>query len=202
MGSCVRFTNGPHTIKAYHKTPTVLRIETTSRNVTKIRAVKAVTNRATKEVSIKRAQLARSIFDYPLFIDFARLANNRFSQRLATLWDRTLSRTALEKVTHPVRHKDKSCKGFNFFEPKDRIVLMTIAHPSSDVSGFRRKSLTKAIPGMTPHQASYYLKRLKLHELIKKEPRSHTYSLTYLGRRVATTFVHLEQLSILPLLAG
>ena len=122
--------------------------------------------------------------------------------RCARIPCRHRDRRATPGCAHPVRHKDKSCKGFNFFEPKDRMVLMAIAHPSSDISGFRRKSLTKAIPGMTPHQASYYLKRLKLHELIKKEPRSHTYSLTYLGRRAATTFVHLEQLAILPLLAG
>jgi RIO-like serine/threonine protein kinase len=98
--------------------------------------------------------------------------------------------------------KGKSCKGFNFFDAKDRSVMTAIHDPAFDIKGVKRSDLIKAIPGLTPSQASYYLKRLRIHNLIKKEHRSHSYTLTFDGRRALTAFRHIELLSILPLLSA
>jgi RIO-like serine/threonine protein kinase len=98
--------------------------------------------------------------------------------------------------------KGKSCKGFNFFDAKDRSVMAAIHDPVFDIKGVKRSNLIKAIPGLTPSQASYFLKRLRHHKLIKKEHRSHSYTLTYEGRRALTAFRHVEHLSILPLLSA
>jgi hypothetical protein len=201
LGSCIRYTSGPLSVKAYHKLRNLLRIETTSRDQRKISAIKT-THHKNGTASTGKRPLSRSIFDLPLYTAFANQANQRFSQRLEVIWDRTISRKPLDNLCHPVMVKGKSCKGFNFFDPKDRSVMAAIHDPVFDIKGVKRSNLIKAIPGLTPSQASYYLKRLRHHQLVKKEHRSHSYTLTYEGRRALTAFRHVEHLSILLLLSA
>jgi predicted MarR family transcription regulator len=78
-------------------------------------------------------------------------------------------------------------------------------HILNAVTGFTNKSLRAHVAGLlghdyTQHQMSYDLRRLRLHGLIQRLPRSNTYALTDEGIRVAVFYTKLENRLLRPLL--
>jgi DNA-binding HxlR family transcriptional regulator len=67
-----------------------------------------------------------------------------------------------------------------------------------DPSGLRAKDLRAAIQGLTAAQASYLLKRLRTHHLIKKVGRRYKYFLTKLGRALIATALILRENLLIP----
>lgn len=201
LGTCVKFMNGPLSIKVYHKEPHIIRIETTSYNITKIRAVRCCISRSGK-TEIKRAQLTRSLKDIQVFWRFARHANTRMLHRLSDIWTRCYTPQHLRRLAHRTDTKGHAYRGFNLFDDHDGAIIKAINSPSYDLAGFKRSDLLAAVPDLTRHQATYALKRLRAHGLIKKEARSHRYFPTRLGRQSQTASVALHNLVLLPLLAA
>jgi predicted MarR family transcription regulator len=73
------------------------------------------------------------------------------------------------------------------------------------VAGFTNKSLRSLVAGLlgtdyTANQMSYDLRRLRLHGLVERQPRSHTYALTPEGIRVAVFYTKLDARLLRPLL--
>ena len=73
------------------------------------------------------------------------------------------------------------------------------------VTGFSNKSLRGHVAGhlghhYSPSQMSYDLRRLRLHGLIQRLPRSNTYRLTPEGIRVAVFYTKLHNRLLRPLL--
>jgi predicted MarR family transcription regulator len=73
------------------------------------------------------------------------------------------------------------------------------------VTGFTNKSLRAHVAGLLGHnytqsQMSYDLRRLRLHGLIERLPRSNTYVLTPDGIRVAVLYTKLQNRLLRPLL--
>ena len=201
LGTCVKFHSGPLSIKVYHKEPHIIRIETTSYNLTKIRALRCCITR-TGKTDIKRAQLTRALKDIQVFWRFARHANTRMLQRLSDIWKRCYSPQHLRRLANRMSTQGTNYRGINLFDEIDGRIITAINDPSHDLSGFKRSDLIASIPSMTKHQATYALKRLRAHGLIKKETRSHRYFPTRLGRQSQTACVAIHNLVILPLLAA
>jgi hypothetical protein len=57
----------------------------------------------------------------------------------------------------------------------------------SAVSGFRAQDLRQRIDGLTTGRASYLIKRLRTHGLIKKVAHTYKYFFTRLERRILIT---------------
>ena len=75
------------------------------------------------------------------------------------------------------------------------------------VAGFTNKSLRSLVAGLldtdyTPAQMTYDLRRLRLHGLIVRLPRTHTYVSTPQGLRVALFYTKLQARILRPLLAA
>jgi DNA-binding IclR family transcriptional regulator len=58
------------------------------------------------------------------------------------------------------------------------------------------------LPGKTSSQLSRFLKRLRLHGLVHKIPRSYRYRLSLFGQTVITLAFKLKDLVIIPELAA
>jgi hypothetical protein len=201
LGTCVKFHSGPLSIKVYHKEPHIIWIETTSYNLTKIRAVRCCVTRNGK-TEIKRAQLTRSLKDVQLFWRFARHANGRMLHRLSDIWKRCYTPQHIRRLANRTSTLGTTYRGINLFDDHDGRIITAINDPSHDLTGFKRSDMLSAIPGLTKHQATYALKRLRAHGLIKKEAKSHRYFPTRLGRQSQTACVALHNLIVLPLLAA
>jgi predicted MarR family transcription regulator len=75
------------------------------------------------------------------------------------------------------------------------------------VAGFNNRSLRALVAGLlgttyTTSQMTYDLRRLRLHGLIRRLPRSNTYLLTPEGMRVALFYTKVHDRLLAPLLAA
>jgi hypothetical protein len=201
LGTCAKFFNGPLSIKVYHKEPHIIRVETTTYNISKIRAVRASITRS-GNIVVKRNQLTRSLKDVQVFWNYARLANKRMLLRISDLWERCYPVKKLQQMADRVTHGTHGYRGINPYDSRDGNLLTIIANPAHDLKGFKRSDLLLAVPGLTKHQATYALKRFRAHGLIKKEAKSHRYFPTRMGRTVQIATVAVRNLVLLPLLAA
>lgn len=199
LGTCAKFFNGPLSIKVYHKEPHIIRVETVSYNLTKIRAVRASITRS-GDIVVKRNQLTRSLKDIQVFWNFARLANNRMLKRIDDLWRRCYPVQHLHRLANRTTLNTSTYRGINPYDQRDGNILSIIASPAWDLTGFKRSHLLEAIPGLTKHQATYALKRFRAHGLIKKEAKSHRYFPTRVGRTAQIATIAIRNLVLLPLL--
>ncbi len=70
----------------------------------------------------------------------------------------------------PTKAKNRSLRSFNLFLDPDYRLFLTHARGDWDISGFRAADLRAHLAGLSPGRASYLLKRLRTHGLIKKSP--------------------------------
>jgi predicted MarR family transcription regulator len=80
-----------------------------------------------------------------------------------------------------------------------------LCHVLPAVTGFTNKSLRGLVAGhlgqdYSTSKMSYDLRRLRLHGLIQRQPRSNTYVLTSDGIRVAVFYTKLQNRLLRPLL--
>lgn len=201
LGICVRFNVGTTSIKVYHKASSLLRIETTSYNLRKITSFRTVTSRNGIKTN-KRAPLTRSLFDFGLFTDYARNANTRMADRLSSLWEKSYPKAGIKKIATKTTGQKINFSGINMFSLRDSTLLDSIGSAHFDLSGFKRSDLIASAQSLSPIQASYALRRLKAHGLIKKEKGSHRYHLTKSGRSACIASRTLEALVTTPIMAA
>lgn len=201
LGSCVKFFHKTTSIKAYHKNNTIIRIETTSYDLRKITATRTVRHRD-GSTSVERRPLTRALADIQLFFTYARLANNRLRERLVDYWAQSYPKKALQTMSKKTSDKSCSYSGMNFFSERDCSVLNAVSSPQFDIAGFKRGDLIAAHMALTPSQASYAIRRLKAHHIIKRENNSNRYFLTKKGRSACASSVTLQALILTPIMAA
>ena len=76
-----------------------------------------------------------------------------------------------------------------------------LLHGEFTITGFTNKALRHWLPDQASAQVSHLLKRLRIHQLIKKVGQRYKYYLTNFGRHVATTVLKLRKLHVIPRLA-
>jgi hypothetical protein len=201
LGICVRFSVGTTSIKVYHKSSALLRIETTSYNLRKITVFRTVTSRSGTK-SQKRAPLTRSLYDIGLFVDYARDANTRMTDRLSLLWDKSYPKDGIKKIATKTEGQKINFSGINIFSTRDSILLESIGSAHFDLSGFKRSDIIGISQFLTPSQATYAIRRLRAHSLIKKGKGSNRYHLTKSGRSACIASKTLEALVATPIMAA
>ena len=90
--------------------------------------------------------------------------------------------------------------GFDLFLDPDYRLFLTLSRGKWSISGFRAGDLRKHIPDLSPGRASYLLKRLRTHGLIKKIGHAYKYFFTKLGRRVVVTALVIREYFVQPTL--
>ena len=127
-------------------------------------------------------------------------ANDRYLAFMACLDNPDAGQRALAKMAAPATTKGRSLRGFNLFLDPDYHLFLALGHGEWSISGFRAADLRAHLPGLSPGRASYLLKRLRLHGLIKKGANRYKYDLTKLGRRVLVTALVLREYFVQPTL--
>ncbi len=99
-----------------------------------------------------------------------------------------------------MKHNGRSFRGFDLFLEPDYRLFLTLARGEWAISGLRASDLRAHLSGLSPARASYILKRLRTHGLIKKIAYRYKYYLTALGRRVLTTALVIREYFVQPTL--
>ena len=199
-GTRVRHAMGMSTIKMYDKFGHILRIETTTLDVTFFRHYRQVEQRDGTTAS-KYAPMKKTIYSLGALREVLGAANRRYLEFLSSLDDPSGGVGKLKRLSATVHEQARSYRGFNFFDPEDELLFEVIARGEFNISGFRNKTLRRRLPGLSSGQVSRQLKRLRTHGLIKKTAHGYKYYLTALGRQVTALGLRLKNLVIVPELA-
>jgi len=200
QGTRIRHHMGPASIKMYDKYGRVLRIETTTNDVSFFRHHRTVEHRDGTS-SFKVAPLRKTIYSLRDLRGLLAAANQRYLDFISGIEDPTAPTKLLDKVSKPVTDGGRRYKGFNFFSSIDQRLFEVILRGEHTISGMRNRDIRRFIPELSAGQVSRHLKRLRTHGLIKRVGRTYKYYLTKVGRTVALAGLKLRSLVLVPNLA-
>ena len=140
-GTCVKHRFGKSSIKMYDKSGIVLRIETTTNEVSFFKHHRRVEHRdgpPTREL----APVKKSIYSLIDLREILLGCNRRYLAHLSALDDFSAGVRALGRLTQPREVDGKTVKGINFFEPGDAALLHALQNPRVNIAGIRRADLS------------------------------------------------------------
>jgi hypothetical protein len=146
----------------------------------------------------KLAPLKKSIYSLGDLRRLLLASNRRYLEFISAIDDPTNGTKILDKISQPERDAHRTYKGFNFFCEEDRSVLLAIVRGENVITGFRHADLSQQLPGASTNQVSRYIKRLRVHGIIKRIGRRYKYYITDLGRRAVLTGLKLRELFVIP----
>ncbi len=197
QGSRIKHIMGKQAIKMYDKFSQILRIETTTNQVTFFKHYRTVEHRNGSQ-SKKVAAMKKNIYSLNPLKSCLNAANQRYLEFISAIEDRNAGKQRLLKITRLVKENQRSYKGFNFFDEDDQRLLCSILKGAFNISGFQNKHLKQLLNGKSSSQISRILKRLKTHGLIRKIRNTYKYYLTRLGKKVLLTALKIKELVIIP----
>jgi hypothetical protein len=200
LGTRLKHFMGAAALKVYDKFSQILRIETTTTDVTVFRHYRQVRHRdGTTE---KRwAPMKKSIYSLAPLRECLRAANRRYLEFLSEIETPEVGVQRLAQVTETKTENDHRYKGFNLLAEADAALLRVLLRGEFAISGMTSRALHALFADKTTGQISRLLKRLRVHGLLKKVGHHYKYYLTDLGRRIATMALKLREMHIIPALA-
>jgi hypothetical protein len=141
----------------------------------------------------------------PELIDKARGVNHRLLMIEQAGQSCAIGSALYERIHQPYNREGQRTGALRFGDKRAIALAGALCHVLHAVTGFTNKSLRGLVAGhlgqnYTISQMSYDLRRLRLHGLIRRLPRSNTYVLTDEGIRVAVFYTKLQNRLLRPLL--
>jgi hypothetical protein len=199
LGTRIKHTMGPVSIKMYDKLGLILRIETTVNDASFFKQYRSVNHRNGK-TSPQWAPMRKSIYSLPTLQAYLLAANHRYLKFIAAIDTPEVGAQRLNQVTKTQTDNQHRYKGFNLLAEEDACLLRILLRGEFAVVGLTNKALRKLLHHKSSGQVTRLLKRLRVHHLIKKVGKHHKYYLTHLGRQVAAMALKLRELYVIPAL--
>jgi hypothetical protein len=199
-GTCIKHRYGSSSIKMYDKFGYVLRIETTSNDVSFFKHHRKVEHRQGPPTRAL-APVKKSIYS---LIDLRAIlfgCNRRYLEHLSALDDFSAGVRALDRLTKPHTIDDKTVKGINFFDPTDNALLHALQDPRVNIAGIRRADLIPILDCLSPDRLSRQLRRLRDIGVIKRVTGTYRYYLTRAGRAATAALCRVTETIIIPMMA-
>jgi hypothetical protein len=199
-GTCIKHRFATTGVKMYDKAGRVLRLETTTNDVSFFKHHRKVEHRdgpATREL----AALKKTIYSLIDLREILAGCNRRYLEFLSAIDDNSSGQRDLERLSQPQRDGERTIKPLNFFERTEQKLLRALQRPEFNIHGMRRADLKALMPEFGDFRMSRQLHRLRLLGLIKRVTHSYRYYLTRLGRAAIAAACSLTQFQIIPALA-
>ncbi|MGH7450242.1 MAG: MarR family transcriptional regulator [bacterium] len=197
LGSRIKHIMGPTSIKMYDKFGLILRVETTVNDVSFFREYREVRHR-NGEREMKWAKMRKSIYSLTALQELAHDANRRYLEFISQIETAEVGVKLLNNLTASKVENNHSYKGFNLLAEEDASLLRLLLRGEFAISGLTSLDLRRLLPDKTKGQISRFLKRLRVHGLIKRVGRRYKYYLTKIGRQVAVMALKLRELYVIP----
>jgi len=195
-GSRIKHTMGSSSIKMYDKFGKILRIETTTNDISFFKHYREVVHHD-GTTSHEIASLKKNIYSLTFLADNLGDSNKRYLEFISAFDNKEVGRKRLEKVTSSKNDNNRNYKGFNFFSAVDVSFLLAILRGEFNIYGFRNKNLQKLL-GLSGSKISRLIKRLRVHGLIKKATDSYKYYITKIGKETITIAQKIKELVLVP----
>ncbi len=200
-GTCIKHRFGDASIKMYDKFGQILRIETTTNDVSFFKHHRKVpAEHRDRPATRGLAPVKKSIYS---LIDLREIlfgCNRRYLEHLSALDDFSAGVRVLDRLTKPRRVEDRTVKGINFFDPVDNALLHALQDPRVNIAGIRRADLLALLDRLSPDQLSRQLRRLRDIGVIKRVAGTYRYYLTRIGRSATAALCHVTQSVLIPAL--
>jgi hypothetical protein len=196
-GTCIKHRFGKSSIKMYDKAGIVLRIETTTNDVSFFKHHRKVEHRngpATRDL----APVKKSIYSLIDLREILLGCNRRYLAHLSALDDFSAGVRALDRLTKPRKLEAKTVKGINFFDPTDHALLHALQDPRITIAGVRRADLMPLLDQLSPARLSRQLRRMRDIGVIKRVSGTYRYYLTRIGRAATAALCRVTQAVIIP----
>jgi hypothetical protein len=149
--------------------------------------------------------LPARLHNLPALIDKARGVNQRLLMIERAGQSCAIGSALFERIHQPYNQQGHRTGALRFGDTRAIALAGALCHVLQAVTGFTNKSLRGLVAGhlgqdYSQRQMSYDLRRLRLHGLIQRLPRSNTYTLTNDGIRVAVFYTKLQNRLLRPLL--
>lgn len=197
-GRRIKHRMGPSSVKMYDKFGLILRVETTTSDVSSFKHHRRVEHKDGR-VEFKEAPMRKSIYSLLALQEAMGACNRRYLAWLGAIEDPSVPLRQLDKLGRRVQDGERSSRGFNMFAQDDLKLFETLMRGEFTLRGFRNRDLREKL-GRGAHQVSHLLKGLRLHGLIKKAGKSYRYYVTSLGQRVLGAGLRLRQALVIPAL--
>ncbi len=199
-GTCIKHRFGKTGVKMYDKFGCVLRLETTTNDVSFFKHHRKVEHRdahATREL----APLKKSIYSLIDLREILLGCNRRYLEFLSAIEDTSRGAHDLARLTEPQQDGERTIKGLNFFQRTEQQLLRALQRPEFNIHGMRRADLKPYIDGLSESALSRQLRRMRFLGLIKRVAHTYRYYLTRLGRAAIAAACSITQFALVPAMA-
>ena len=174
-------------VKQYHKEGQALRTETTINDTYDF-------------------EIGRALRNLPALREIGFAANRRLLRVESLSHDCLIGEDHLDTVTQPIVVHDQHASGLRFGDRRVLALMQTLCLFALSPTGFRHRDVRARVAQLLgrDHDAyaagpmTYDLRRLRLHGLIERVPRSHRYRITPLGAQTAIFHVRLYARAVRP----
>jgi len=142
-------------------------------------------------VSLNNFGIGRRLTDanWEALVSIGHQVNQRFLDHQLEACQCAPDATTLQRVVLPSIEDGLAAPGLRFGEPRTMALLACLCCSQHLFAGLTNRSLREliagVIPGYSPRQMTYDLRRLRRKRFIQRIPRTHRYELTSEGRRLA-----------------
>ena len=199
-GTCIKHRFGKTGVKMYDKFARVLRLETTTNDVSFFKHHRKVEHKD-RHVTRKLAPLKKTIYSLIDLREILLGRNQRYLAFLSSPDDPSAGQRDLQRLSQPRLGADPSVKGLNFFDATEQTLLRTLQLGKFNIHGWRRADLLTHLH-ITPSAMSRQLRRLRMLGLIKKVSHTYRYYLTRVGRAAIAAACSLTRFKIVPAMAA
>jgi hypothetical protein len=199
-GTCIKHRFGKTGVKMYDKFGCVLRLETTTNDVSFFKHHRKVEHRdahATREL----APLKKSIYSLIDLREILLACNRRYLEFLSAIEDTSRGARDLARLTEPQQDGERTIKGLNFFQRTEQQLLRALQRPEFNIHGMRRADLKPYVDALSESALSRQLRRMRFLGLIKRVAHSYRYYLTRLGRAAIAAACSITQFALVPAMA-
>jgi hypothetical protein len=198
-GTCIKHRFGKTGVKMYDKFGRVLRLETTTNDVSFFKHHRKAEHKdrhCTREI----APLKKTIYSHIDLREILAGCNRRYLEFLSALEDTASGQRDLARLTEPQHDGERIIKGLNFFARTEQALLRTLQRPEFNIHGMCRADIKPFVP-LSDSALSRQFHRLRILGLIKRVTHSYRYYLTRLGRAAIAAACSLTQFQIIPAMA-
>jgi hypothetical protein len=200
LGTRIKHTMQPVSIKLYDKFGFILRIEVTVNDVSFFKHHREVQHRDGSR-ELKDAPMKKTIYSLPALREQLLAANQRYLKFISAIEIPQVGVQRLNQLSQTKTENEHTYKGFNLFAAEDAALCRLLLRGEFAISGLSNRTLRPLLPGKNTGQVSRLLKRLRVHGVLKKVGHCYKYYLTEFGRQVTTMALKLRELVVIPAFA-
>jgi len=207
-GICVKHKAGRNSVKTYNKAGNVLRVETTLNDTRDFKVFRRANDDTRREPAW--LQMRKGVADLERRSRLSHASNERYLDMLAPCPTEATFQEVAGEVCQPAQHNGRRARALNPSATADLHLLRFLTQGQWAVAGLRNRDLAVWLnpraDELPPEErrrlasrASRHLFILRAHGLIARVPKTHRYTVTQKGLRVAalvlaTSTVRAEEL--------